>query len=53
MGSQDAMLKAMHTMTGDDIVRGRFVGYRKEPGVAAGSKAETFAALKLQIDSWR
>ena len=47
------VLKAMHTMTGDDIVRGQFAGYLKEPGVAAGSQTETFAALKLHIDSWR
>ncbi len=36
-----------------DIVRGQFVGYQKEPGVAAGSKVETFAAVRLEIDSWR
>ena len=28
-------------------------GYRAEPGVAAGSTTETFAAMKLQIDNWR
>jgi len=27
--------------------------YRAEPGVAAGSSVETFAALKLCIDNWR
>ena len=47
------VLKAMHTMTGDDIVRGQFAGYLKEPGVAANSQTETFAALQLEIDSWR
>ena len=35
------------------MVRGQFQGYRTEPGVAPDSKVETFAALKLQIDSWR
>jgi glucose-6-phosphate 1-dehydrogenase len=34
-------------------VRGQFRGYRSEPGVAPDSKVETFAALKLHIDSWR
>jgi len=34
-------------------VRGQFKGYRNEPGVAPDSKVETFAALKLHIDSWR
>ena len=36
-----------------DVVRGQFRGYKKEPGVASGSTVETFAALRLQIDSWR
>ncbi len=35
------------------IVRGQFEGYRQEPGVAADSRVETFAAARLQIDSWR
>jgi glucose-6-phosphate 1-dehydrogenase len=28
-------------------------GYLDEPEVAAGSTVETFAALRLEIDSWR
>jgi glucose-6-phosphate 1-dehydrogenase len=28
-------------------------GYRQEPGVAADSNTETFAALKLYVDNWR
>lgn len=36
-----------------NLVRGQFRGYRQEPGVAPGSQTETFAALKLEIDSWR
>ena len=47
------VLKAMRTLGEDDIVRGQFTGYLKEPGVAADSKTETFAALRLFIDSWR
>src|SRR5271165_415499 len=35
------------------IVRGQFRGYRDEPGVAPHSDVETFAALRLEIDSWR
>jgi len=34
-------------------VRGQYEGYRKEPGVAADSQTETFAAMKLFIDNWR
>jgi glucose-6-phosphate 1-dehydrogenase len=34
-------------------VRGQFVGYKDEPGVAKDSDVETFCALRLFIDSWR
>lgn len=35
------------------LVRGQFAGYRKEPGVAPDSEVETYAAVRLEIDSWR
>ena len=37
----------------ENVVRGQFDGYRKEPGVKPGSTVETFAAVRLEIDSWR
>lgn len=37
----------------NDVVRGQFRGYRAEPGVAGDSTVETYAALRLEIDSWR
>jgi glucose-6-phosphate 1-dehydrogenase len=36
-----------------NLVRGQFRGYLGEPGVAADSHIETFAALRLGINSWR
>lgn len=36
-----------------EIIRGQFVGYRQEAGVAPDSMVETFAALRLEVDSWR
>ena len=36
-----------------NIVRGQFDGYREEKGVAPHSDVETFAAVRLEIDSWR
>jgi glucose-6-phosphate 1-dehydrogenase len=47
------VLKAILPVEAKDLVRGQFKGYRNEPGVAAESNVETFAALKLKIDSWR
>ncbi len=47
------VLKAIPPLDAKNLVRGQFKGYRKEPGVAPDSKVETFAALKLEIDSWR
>jgi glucose-6-phosphate 1-dehydrogenase len=47
------VLKAMPPLEAKNLVRGQFRGYRQEKGVAADSKVETFAALRLEIDSWR
>ncbi len=47
------VLKAMPAIKEADIVRGQFRGYLAEPGVAKDSKMETFAALRVEVDSWR
>jgi glucose-6-phosphate 1-dehydrogenase len=47
------VLKAIPPLDPGQLVRGQFKGYRNEPGVAANSQVETFAAFKLEIDSWR
>jgi glucose-6-phosphate 1-dehydrogenase len=47
------ILKAMRPADPAGLVRGQYEGYLAEPGVAAGSAVETFAALRLDIDSWR
>jgi glucose-6-phosphate 1-dehydrogenase len=47
------VLKAIPPLKADDLVRGQFRGYRNEKGVAPDSQTETFAALRLEIDSWR
>ena len=47
------VFKAMKPLAADDVVRGQFVGYQNEPGVAKDSDVETFCALRLHIDSWR
>jgi len=35
------------------VVRGQYLGYRDEPGVAHDSETDTFIALKCEIDNWR
>ena len=47
------VFQAMRPLDPDDVVRGQYAGYRKEPGVAKDSNVETFCALRLYIDSWR
>jgi len=47
------VLKAIPTAQASDLVRGQFRGYRQEKGVAPDSTTETFAALRLNVDSWR
>lgn len=47
------VLRGIKSLEPEDIVRGQFNGYRSEKGVAPDSKVETYAAVKLEIDSWR
>jgi glucose-6-phosphate 1-dehydrogenase len=47
------VLKAIPALTADDFLRGQFRSYRKEPGVNPNSQTETFAIVKLEVDSWR
>ncbi|HET6470683.1 MAG TPA: glucose-6-phosphate dehydrogenase [Pseudomonadales bacterium] len=47
------VLRSMRPLSADSLVLGQFAGYRDEPGVAANSHVETYAAMQLHIDSWR
>jgi glucose-6-phosphate 1-dehydrogenase len=47
------VLKAIPPLESKNVIRGQFNGYRKEKGVAPDSDVETFAAVQLEIDSWR
>ena len=56
-------LRSIKALTPKNVVLGQYghgdlsgqaiPGYREEPGVAPNSRTETFAAVKLEIDSWR
>ena len=65
---QSKVLRAIQPMLPEEVlthtVRGQYgpgtladgtpvAGYREEPGIPADSRTETYAALRLQIDSWR
>jgi glucose-6-phosphate 1-dehydrogenase len=47
------VLMATRSIDPAQVVRGQYRGFCEEPGVGLHSTTETFAALRLQIDSWR
>lgn len=47
------VFRAIRPLSPGDVVRGQFRGYREEMGVAPDSQVETFAAVRLHIDTWR
>jgi glucose-6-phosphate 1-dehydrogenase len=53
---RDETVKVMQTirpLKRSELVRGQYIGYRDEPGVAKGSDTETYCALRVHVDSWR
>ncbi len=59
IGSEDMqnekikVLSAIRDIKSDDVIRGQYVGYLEEEGVAEHSNTETFVAMKIFIDNWR
>ncbi len=47
------VLRATRPVEPSDVVRGQYLGYRSEPGVASGSQTETFVALRLEVENDR
>ncbi len=47
------VFRATRPVAREDVVRGQYEGYRSHDGVDPSSQTETFAALKLEVDSWR
>jgi len=47
------VFRGIRPLSAGDLVRGQYAGYRSEAGVAPDSQVETFAALRLHLDSWR
>jgi glucose-6-phosphate 1-dehydrogenase len=50
---QAKVFRTILPLTPSAVVRGQFAGYLQEPGVAPDSQAETFAAVRFDVDSWR
>jgi len=51
--SQAALFRAIAEADPANYVRGQYDGYRSIDGVAPDSTTETYAALRLDIESWR
>ena len=50
---KNKVFRSMRPIEPSQVVRGQYVGYRDEPGVAPDSETETFIALRCEIDNWR
>jgi glucose-6-phosphate 1-dehydrogenase len=50
---QAKVLRSIPPLDPTALVLGQFDGYRDEDGVAPDSKVPTYAAIELQVDSWR
>jgi glucose-6-phosphate 1-dehydrogenase len=47
------LLDSIRPLRSEDVVRGQYAGYRKVAGVAPDSNTETYAALRLRVETWR
>ncbi|HEY2730307.1 MAG TPA: glucose-6-phosphate dehydrogenase [Polyangia bacterium] len=50
---QVKVFRSIAPLDAKHLVRGQFRGYREEAGVDRRSDVETFAAVRLQVESWR
>jgi glucose-6-phosphate 1-dehydrogenase len=50
---QFKVLDSIRPLRPDDVVFGQYEGYRQVTGVAAESNVETYAAMRLRLDTWR
>ena len=47
------VFRAIAALKPDNVIRGQYVGYLDEAGVAKGSTTETYAAATMYVDNWR
>ena len=50
---KNKVFRSMRPIEPGHVVRGQYIGYRDEPGVAHDSETDTFIALRCEIDNWR
>jgi glucose-6-phosphate 1-dehydrogenase len=50
---REKVFDSMPPLSPANVVRGQYIGYREEEGVAPDSDTETFVAVKAMIDNWR
>jgi glucose-6-phosphate 1-dehydrogenase len=51
--AQAEAFRSIRPLAAADVIRGQFDGYRDEEGVSSESTVETYAAVRLWLDSWR
>ena len=51
--ARSIVIKAMRPLTARNVVRGQYRGYLDVPGVSPRSTVETYAAIRLDVDTWR
>lgn len=51
--AKTTLFKSIRPISPNDTVRGQYVGYTDEPGVAPGSTRETYVAVRVMVDNWR
>ena len=50
---KNKVFRSLQPIEPSKVVRGQYLGYHDEPGVAPHSDTETFIALRCEIDNWR
>jgi glucose-6-phosphate 1-dehydrogenase len=53
IGAKASLISALRPLSPADVVKGQYDGYLSVSGVAEGSTTETYAAVRLAVDSWR
>jgi glucose-6-phosphate 1-dehydrogenase len=50
---KEKVFDSLAPLSGGEVVRGQYEGYRREPGVAPDSQTETFVAVRAWVENWR